>query len=199
MTPGHFGVPGVSPEGWGMASIGHLAAGAALGALYSRGTGRNPRPAIIGFAALAVAPDLDLLAGLFGVLPNTPLAHRGITHSILFAVTLGIIGLLVARGGAGARFWSGGTVALALASHGLLDTMSQLGNGPMLLWPFSTQSYEFLWRPIPGVLNAAHYLTVQAIPTLVTETLIFLPLLVYALLAFFPRRERKSAVEDAVS
>jgi hypothetical protein len=69
----------------------------------------------------------------------------------------------------------------------------------MLLWPFTTQSYEFLWRPIPGVLNASHYLTLQAVPTLVSETLMFLPLIVFALLTFFPGRTPKEAAEDAVS
>ena len=181
-----------------MASIGHLAVGAALGAIYSRTTGSNPKTTILTFAALAVAPDLDLVTAAFGVPPNTPVSHRGITHSFAFALALGLmVGLWARRWGRG--LLTGGVALGALASHGFLDAMSQLGNGPMLLWPFTNQSYEFIWRPIPGVLNSTHYLTIQAVPTLVIETLIFLPAIVFALLTFFPRRVEKAATEDAVS
>ena len=181
-----------------MASIGHLAVGAALGAIYSRKTGSNPRTAILTFAALAVAPDLDLISGAFGVPPDTPLSHRGITHSLTFAVAVATLAAF------GARRWGrgamvGGMTLGALASHGILDTLSQLGAGPMLLWPFTTQSYGFIWRPIPGVLSSSDYLTLQALPTLATETLIFLPLIVYALLTWFPRRVEKVVAEDGVS
>lgn len=180
-----------------MASIGHLAVGAALGALYSRKTGSNPRTTILTFAALAVGPDLDLVTGAFGVPPDTPFAHRGITHSLLFAFAVAVLaGIWARRWGRG--LMTGGVALAAVASHGLLDTMSQLGAGPMLLWPFTSQSYGFIWRPIPGVLSSSHYLTLEAIPTLAAETLIFLPLLVFAGLTLFPRRVEKVAAEDAV-
>ena len=181
-----------------MASIGHLAVGAAIGAVYSRKTGSNPRITILAFAGLALAPDLDLLTGALGVLPDTPLSHRGITHSFPFALALAtMVGLVLRTRGRGGL--AGVLVLGALASHGLLDTMSQLGHGPMLFWPFTTQYYELAWRPIPGVLTASHYLTLQAIPTLVVETLMFLPLIVFALLTLFPRRVDKATAEDAVS
>jgi inner membrane protein len=181
-----------------MASIGHLAVGAALGAIYSRKTGSNPRITILAFAGLAVAPDLDLATAIWGVPPNTPFSHRGITHSFPFALAIATLVVLF-RGGRGRGLLAGGVTLAALASHGFLDAMSQLGNGPMLLWPITAQSYEFVWRPIPGVLNASHYLTLQAVPTLATETLIFLPLILFALVTFFPRRVEKEATEDAVS
>jgi inner membrane protein len=182
-----------------MASIGHLAAGAALGAIYSRKTGSNPPATILTFAALALAPDLDLITSFWGVPPNTPLAHRGISHSLFFALAVGCLVGLLYRGRAGQKSLAGGVAMAALASHGVLDTMSQLGNGPMLLWPVSAQSYEFIWRPIPGVLNAAHYLTVQAVPTLIIETLIFLPLILFALATLLPRRVEKAPAEDPAS
>lgn len=178
-----------------MASIGHLAVGAALGALYSRKTGSNPKVTIVAFAALAVAPDLDLVTALWGVPPNTPLSHRGISHSLVFAFAIASLVALL-RPLRGRRLVAGAVTLGALASHGLLDSMSALGNGPMLLWPWTNQSYEFVWRPIPGVLSSAHYLTVQAVPTLVIETLIFLPLIILALVTMFPRRAQKGRAED---
>ncbi len=170
-----------------MASVGHLAVGAAIGAVYSQQVGARPRVAILSFAALALAPDLDLITGFLGVAPNTPFAHRGITHSILFALTLGLAAAALVRGSSRGRFLAGIWVFAALASHGLLDTMSRLGNGPMLFWPVTEAQYEFPWRPIPGVLTAEHYLTRDAIPTLVVETMLFFPFIAYALTFFLPK------------
>jgi inner membrane protein len=147
---------------------------------------------------MALAPDLDLLASVLGAPETTPLAHRGITHSIPFALALSFIIGLAFRGRGRGRL-SAILAFGALASHGLLDTMSQLGNGPRLLWPFTSHSYEFAWRPIPGVSSAPDYLTTQAIPTLVVETLMFLPLILFALVTFFPRHVDKEAAEDALS
>lgn len=178
-----------------MASIGHLAVGAAIGAAYSRKTGVRPRPAIIAFAALALAPDLDLITGWLGAIPNTPLAHRGITHSLAFGLGMGILTWLLAR--RDLRTWTALAVVAALASHGFLDTMSRLGNGPMLFWPLSQASYEFPWRPIPGVLTAQEYLTIEAIPTLVVETLLFFPCLAYAFTFFLPQPKRAGPVDGS--
>ena len=181
-----------------MASIGHLAVGAALGAVYSRKTGSNPRVAILTFAGLALVPDLDLVTSAFGVPDNTPLAHRGITHSFPFALAVALL-VGASIGDRGRGILAGLLTFGALASHGFLDSMSQLGNGPMLFWPLTTQSYEFLWRPIPGVLTAADYLTRQAIPTLVIELLLFLPFVVFAAVTFFPRSVEKKAAQDAIT
>jgi inner membrane protein len=182
-----------------MASIGHLAVGAAIGAVYSRRTGTNPKIAILTFAGLALAPDLDLVSGVFGVTPNTPLSHRGITHSVFFAMAVGTLVGGVLRGSSLRSFLTGFAVFAAMSSHGLLDTMSRLGNGPMLFWPFAVVSYEFPWRPIPGVLSAGHYLTLQAVPTLAVESLIFLPFIAYATVVFFPRRVEKRPAEEAIT
>jgi inner membrane protein len=169
-----------------MASIGHLAVGAAVGAAYSVKTGSRARPTILLFAGLALAPDLDLVTGFFGAQHGSPLDHRGFTHSILFAILMAGLAAAILKGTRQRRLLLGLFVLGALGSHGLLDTMSRQGNGPMLFWPFSTGFYEFPFRPIPGVLNAQSYLTTQAIPTLVVETLLFLPFLAYAFGIFFP-------------
>jgi inner membrane protein len=182
-----------------MASIGHLAVGAAVGALYSRQTGSNPRASIAAFAALALAPDLDLVTGLLGVPPDTPLAHRGISHSLAAAFGLGAMLALLVRGDLVRRLIPGVFCFLALASHGLLDTMSERGGGPMLLWPISSAGFEFVWRPIPGVETAAHYLTFDAIPTLMVELVLFSPFIAYALITAFPKRVEKGPAEDAIT
>jgi inner membrane protein len=170
-----------------MASIGHLAVGAAIGAIYSKQVGARPKVAILMFAALALAPDLDLLTNFLGAAPNTPFSHRGITHSLTFALAMALVVGCLVQGPSRRRLLTGLWVLAALGSHGLLDTMSRLGNGPMLFWPLTHAQYEFPWRPIPGVLTAENYLTREAIPTLVVETMLFFPFIAYALTFFLPQ------------
>lgn len=169
-----------------MASIGHLAVGAAIGAAYGKQVGARPRIAILAFAALALAPDLDLLSNLLGTAFNTPFSHRGITHSVIFALVVALAAGFLVRGASRRRLLTGVWVFAALASHGLLDTMSQSGNGPLLFWPLTQARYEFPWRPIPGVISTGYYLTREAIPTLFVETMLFFPFIAYALTFFLP-------------
>jgi membrane-bound metal-dependent hydrolase YbcI (DUF457 family) len=89
----------------------------------------------LGCAAVAAAPDLDILAG----------SHRALSHSVGAAV---IVGLAV--GVALARRWklaTAGTVLLCTAAYGthmLLDWLAQDASSPhgiMALWPGSLAYY----------------------------------------------------------
>ena len=167
-----------------MASIGHLAAGAVCGAVYSRATGARPASAVAAFAALAMAPDLDLLLIRFN--PSTPFGHRVMTHSLPFAVAAGaLMGLL---GRTHTRRRLGVLAVVALASHGLLDALTGTGRGPKLLWPFSSTSLAFSWRPIPGTNSFQEYFTLGAAPVYAQEFVLHTPLIVAAALILLWRR-----------
>ncbi|HMV49200.1 MAG TPA: metal-dependent hydrolase [Blastocatellia bacterium] len=139
-------------------------------------------PLLVG-AVLAVTPDFDLFfAWTFGFSDRL---HGGVSHSILFAIPLGLLGAPAAR-----EFTRRGILtyfAIAL-SHGLLDfvTKKEFG-GAALLWPFSSQKlrlgifsyYEFtpafkqqpLTEILEGALNVCYY-----------EVLTFVPLFVAVLI-----------------
>jgi membrane-bound metal-dependent hydrolase YbcI (DUF457 family) len=93
----------------------------------------------LGFACLATGADLDLLARFVDGRSH----HHEITHSLGFAVAVGVAVGLWARW----RRWPGAARAgwlagVAWALHGLVDFTSRDTNppfGPMLLWPFSDQ------------------------------------------------------------
>ncbi len=175
-----------------MASIGHLAAGAAVGALQSRITRVRPSWAILGACALAVAPDLDLISYHLWAPDGDPLAHRGMTHSLIFAVALAIIlGVALRRRYPDARV--GLFAFLALASHGLMDTLSHVGDGPKLLWPFLNRGIHSPWQPVPGVPTASDYFSIHAIPTFLVEAVIFSPLVVVAVLLVMSREGQESS------
>lgn len=174
-----------------MASIGHIATGALVGAVYAKTTNTKPLPAVAAFAALAVAPDLDLLAIPFGV-RGTPLEHRVLSHSWLFAGVLGLaVGLLAWR--KPFRMLTGAMVFLAVGSHGMLDALTKHGRGPALLWPLSDTRYSFAWQPIRGSESFEGYFNLSALPAVATEVLIFLPVMVLTGVLLLRSREPVAA------
>jgi inner membrane protein len=109
---------------------------------------RNRQSAIL-LAAIAIAPDLDLIAGM----------HREITHSV---------GAAVIAGGVAGLLWSafaaatlrrdtlrvGLSAALAWGSHVLLDWLSNDTRPPigvMALWPFTHAYYKAAIEIFPPV------------------------------------------------
>lgn len=129
-------------------SIGHALAGYALGATAGPTTaGRRFR---IACAAAAAMPDLDVMLRLLGKSTYTALGgHRGITHSIFFAVVVaaGVAALpfpLARRHPV--RTWL--AFACAIVSHPLLDMLTSYGHGVALFAPFSWRLVSFPWHPI---------------------------------------------------
>jgi inner membrane protein len=99
----------------------------------------------------SMAPDLDVLAFAFGVGYSDVLGHRGLSHSLPFALALST---LVATCGFHALKWDGMRVQiwlflfLATASHGILDAFTDGGRGIAFFAPFSAERYFFPVRPI---------------------------------------------------
>jgi len=116
---------------------------AAVPVAVALGLGRDRIPArllALGVAA-SVVPDLDSVAFRLGIPYEVTLGHRGVTHSLVFAVGLALLGacaLRLLRTGFGRAFWF---LLLAAASHGVLDAFTTGGYGITLLWPWSTQRY----------------------------------------------------------
>src|SRR5256885_5041212 len=104
----------------------HAAVPLALGTgLGSRFVGR--RLVAAGVAA-AMLPDLDVIAFAFGVPYGSAAAHRGWTHSVAFALGIGLLGALGARWLDVPRrraFWF---LFCAAVSHGLLDMCTNGGS-----------------------------------------------------------------------
>jgi inner membrane protein len=173
-----------------VASIGHVAIGMAAGRRF---TWRDGAPrvlvAMLGFSALAMLPDADVLGFALGVPYGAPFGHRGALHSLAVAVAIGIAAAIVARARApGARAVRLGVyVGLVVASHGLLDAMTDGGKGVALLWPFTAHRYFFAWRPIPVAPIGAGFLSMRGLRVAAIELVEFAPFFAYAL---FARRRR---------
>jgi inner membrane protein len=107
-------------------------------------------------AVSAVIPDIDAIGRPFGRGDVDFLGgHRALTHSFTFAAALSVLLVAAAlRSVAGFRarvtLWL--ALALAIASHGLLDTLVTYGEGVQFFAPWSEQRYAAPWRPLGGGL-----------------------------------------------
>ena len=177
-----------------MASLfGHIAASTAIGfALFPR----QVRPitlVVAGFCAFA--PDLDVLSFRFGIPYGSEWGHRGWTHSLAFAITVGgLIGFLFTRffdrqmlSDPSAK--EAGTLTawfiLSMATHPLLDMLTNGGRGCALWWPFSTERIFFPWRPIQvSPLTAVDFFSPWGLEVLASEVIwIGFPCLVLVIIA----------------
>lgn len=100
----------------------------------------------------AVVPDVDVLSFYFGVERGSMFSHRGITHSLTFALLLAL--LVVWLGFKEIkpftkRWWKFAVYFfIVTASHGLLDALTNGGSGVAFFAPFDSGRYFFPWRPI---------------------------------------------------
>jgi inner membrane protein len=96
----------------------------------------------------SVLPDLDVLAFRLGISYSHELGHRGMSHSLAFALLLGLLALLFAPQLRATQRTAGLFIFTAAASHGLLDMFTNGGLGVALLWPFSDDRFFFPARVI---------------------------------------------------
>lgn len=106
-----------------------------------------PRLLVAGVMA-SILPDLDVLAFRFGVDYGHAAGHRGMTHSLTFAVVLGALASLFAKYLNTSRGRSFAFVFMAAASHPLLDMLTNGGLGAALFWPVSDSRLFFPMHPV---------------------------------------------------
>jgi inner membrane protein len=99
--------------------------------------------------ACSVLPDADALGYFLGIPYGHPLGHRGLTHSLGFALVLSLVVVTVCFGDVPARRWLLAThFFLVTASHGVLDAMTNGGLGIAFFAPFDNTRHFLPWRPI---------------------------------------------------
>jgi inner membrane protein len=133
---------------------------------------------------LTVLADFDQLPLAFGVPDRGLYGHRGLTHTPLFALSVGLSVLVYAK----LRIWERPFRAalmtfLLVASHALLDAMSQDGRGILLLWPLSAQRFHLIWRPIPDAPTGLAFFSAVGLRHLIIELIYFSPAVAYGLAA----------------
>jgi inner membrane protein len=172
--------------------VSHAAIPLALG--LGLGKNRISRPLLGAGIIASMLPDADVILFRLGATYDTAWSHRGFSHSLAFAIFLGLIAAIALRRVA-RPLVAFGFVAIAAASHGLLDMMTNGGHGIAILWPVTDQRYFFDWRPIRVAPLALNRFPARAAAIVRTELLwIWVPAFLVALgLRSWRRREGASA------
>jgi inner membrane protein len=103
--------------------------------------------------ACSTLPDADVIGYRWLYIPSYDfLGHRGFFHSPFFAALLSILIVFIFYRKEvifSNRWWKYVLYFFILtASHGLLDALTNGGNGIALLSPFTNNRYFFPWTPI---------------------------------------------------
>ncbi|MFV2059741.1 MAG: metal-dependent hydrolase [Gammaproteobacteria bacterium] len=105
----------------------------------------------------SIVPDIDSIGFFFGIPYGDVFGHRGFTHSIFFAficssiiVTLFFSQLVPSNthNNNKLKIYLVLFFTLIMASHGVLDAMTNGGLGIAFFAPFDNSRYFFPWRPI---------------------------------------------------
>ena len=171
-----------------MASLGHIAVGMAAARVYP--TRPVPRRswilAAVLWSLLSLAPDADVIGFSFGVAYEDEWGHRGATHSFAFSLALGVTIGVVARLFGLLAIRTATAATLVLATHPLLDTLTDGGLGCALLWPFDLTRYFAPWTPIPVAPIGLDFLSPAGLLVASVELILFLPLFWFGLARRLP-------------
>lgn len=135
-------------------SVAHAAVAVIANQVLARGD--RTRTAVWLAAMAAVAPDLDTVAWVFrGGRGALSPGHRGVSHSLAVAVGAAAVVTILLHWRrplqSTARAFS--YFALAIASHGLLDSLTSYGSGIALLAPFSARRFSTPWSLFDGLVS----------------------------------------------
>lgn len=146
-------------------------------------------------ALCAIIPDADVVGFSFGVERGSMLAHRGFTHSIVFAFLFGALVALFAR-----RFLQTGIsyaklfifFSLATLSHPLLDMLTDGGSGVALFAPFSAERFFFPYRPVEVSPIGMGFFSARGYDVIISEIIwLWLPSIAILLTAMIIRKLQK--------
>ena len=172
----------------------HAIFASAVGAAYT--TERRPPRFWVLTAAGAMLPDADAIGFAFGVRYDSLWGHRGVTHSIAFAL---LVGFAVGMFAFGKRTTAPGKLQLVLyftlvtLSHPLLDAMTNGGRGLALLAPFSGERYFFPFRPIEVSPIGMQFFSERGLEVLFSEVIwVWLPALLIFMTSRMYRNSRRA-------
>lgn len=158
------------------------------------GSGVVSRRLLFAGVAASIMPDLDVVAFKLGIAYADAFGHRGASHSVAFALVLGLLALACAPVLRTTRLAAFVFVALSTLSHAVLDMFTNGGLGVALWWPISPERLFATWRVIEvSPIGISRFLTNRGLAVLQSELVwVWLPcILVCAALASFRLRRTR--------
>lgn len=141
-----------------------LAIGLGLGAK------KIPRRLLLAGIIASILPDVDVIAFKLHIAYSHDFGHRGVSHSLLFALLLALAGSLSWK-----YFETGykrifAFLFVSTASHGVLDALTSGGLGVAFFWPFSSNRY---FAPVQVIevspIGASQLISERFITVLISE------------------------------
>lgn len=133
-----------------MASVfGHAISAIAFGASFKKSL-LNWKFWTLGIIC-SILPDADAIGHKLGVPYDSFWGHRGFSHSLLFALIVGILITFIFYRKYHTKLFRSALVAyftICTASHDVLDAMTNGGLGVAFFSPWDTTRYFLPWRPI---------------------------------------------------
>lgn len=121
----------------------------------------------------AIIPDADVIGFKFDIAYEDFWGHRGFSHSLIFALFLGITITAIFYS---KKFLTKTGLILIMyfsvctALHGVLDAMTTGGLGIAFFSPFDDTRYFFPWRPIKvSPIGASKFFSIWGIKVLLSE------------------------------
>ena len=146
-------------------------------------------------ALCAVLPDADVISFAYGARRGSMLGHRGITHSLPFAllIALLVVWLAFRKTPAFSKKWWALLIFFfaATASHGMLDALTDGGSGVAFFAPFDATRYFFPWRPIEVSPIGMRFFSQRGLEVIESEVVwVWIPAAALAAFAWLYRRLR---------
>ncbi len=145
-------------------------------------------------AVCAVVPDVDVVGFAFGLRYGDMLGHRGLTHSLAFALLLALLVVWFAFHEV-RRLSRGWWMLVAYffvvtASHGVLDALTNGGLGVAFFAPFSATRYFFPWRPVEvSPIGIAPFISQRGLEVIMSEIVwLWLPAIALVVCAWSYRK-----------
>lgn len=144
-------------------------------------------------AVTAIVPDFDYLGYVAHVPYESLWGHRGMTHSIAFAIVLGIfMAVLISRKLDMKALMLSFLFFCTTISHGLLDACTSGGLGVAFYAPYNSIRYFLPWRPIRVSPMGLGFFSERGLVVLFSELVwIVAPCAVILFFAFFLRRKNR--------
>jgi inner membrane protein len=134
------------------------------------GRARVGTPLLLCGIVASVLPDADVLAFRLGIPYGDAFGHRGASHSLLFALLLGLAAWALAPRLRASRAVAFVFIAMACASHGLLDMLTNGGHGVAFFWPWSDQRHFLPAQVIEvSTLNLRRFFGPAGVAVLLSE------------------------------
>ena len=184
-----------------MASIfGHALTAIAIGNSFSK-TFFNWKFWLLGMGC-AMLPDADIIGFSFGIKYGSFWGDRGVSHSLLFAL---LIGVLIAYIFYKKQFATRKGLLLMLffflctASHGIFDAMTTGGRGVAFFSPFNDTRFFFSWRPITvSPIGIERFFSERGLRVIKSEFVwIAMPSFIYMIAAFIIRKRNSKKKFEA--